>query len=292
MADVNDEATSDGRYAALCDHASRTARQILSHGPGGGSSGSAAYLYRRSEQFVAGHRSGDRPRPDCGAADALDAVARAYPAIRAGDLTGEEVFALHDGLWGRLMTEWPMGDYARMAADALASLVGAGGTVVELGAGVGATTRLIQPIVRARGGRLVATDLLYRGARAADFDRPLVGQVPGADVVVATNALHCSADPAVALRHVAALLEPGGALVLAEGAPFPTPGVPWALDLLFGACGGWFDRGGFRTPEFWLGALRAAGFVRVERIRWPSGRYYLGGCFVATAPGRGNASVG
>ena len=174
-----------------------------------------------------------------------------------------------------------MGQYARMAAAAVCADLRPGTAVVELGAGVGATARLIRGPVAAAGGRLVATDQLYGAAARVDFDAPLVGQLGQADaqagVVVATNALHCARDPERTLRWIRELLPFSGQLVIAEGAPWPEDGVPWALDLVFGCLAGWHDRSGFRTWPYWREALRRAGFGRLQRTPVPSERYDLGG---------------
>jgi long-chain acyl-CoA synthetase len=272
----------DEDYLSLCDHAYRVAIRICVQGPipPGTLDPGARYLLARSTRFSAAYSGGGRPRPSSAAADALDAVADAWPAIARGDLSGEMLFEHHPGLWQRLMNEWPMGHYADMVAQALAGLGRGLGNVVELGAGTGATTRRIRPIIERQGGHLTATDLGYGPARAVDFERRLLPQIGRADVVVATNALHCAQDPLMTLRWIRELVSPAGLVMLGEGAPDPEPGVPWALDLIFGACRGWHDRGGFRSPEFWLRATREAGFEDVRRIPWPSRRYELGGVLI------------
>lgn len=272
----------DERYAALADHAVRVARRIYGDGDAPTGSESASYLFTESRLLIEAYVDGGRPRRQEAAADALDAVAAAWESIRQGTESGEEVFQRHNGLWPRLMSEWPMGHYAQMSANALADVDLALETVVELGAGVGATTRLIRDVVHGRGGRLVATDLHYGRSLAVDFDQPLLPQVPIADAVVATNALHCARDPVVTLGWIRQVLRPGGVLILGEGAPFPEQRVPWALNLLFGACRGWYNRGGFRTPAFWLDAMRTAGFNVLDHSPWPSNRYELGGVYTAT----------
>ncbi|UQS23163.1 hypothetical protein L1857_10205 [Amycolatopsis thermalba] len=48
---------------------------------------------------------------------------------------------------------------------------------------------------------------------------------------------------------------------VAEGtSPTTSEGIPWALDVLFAAADGWWDRGGLRSRWEWLDLLRAAGF--------------------------------
>ncbi|WP_406205566.1 class I SAM-dependent methyltransferase [Kitasatospora sp. NBC_01560] len=282
MGDMEWPVDHDRGYAALADHASRIAGMICGGVGRPPQTASTRYVLEESRRLLDAWHPEGHPRPRSAAADTLDAIAAAWPSLCEGAVTGEEVLARQDGLWQRLMSEWPMGRYAQMSADALAAHDGPVGTVVELGAGVGVTTRLIRDSVAMRGGRLLATDLHYGASQAVDFDCPLLAQLPPADVVVATNALHCAADPVATLGWIRELLNPDGVLILGEGAPFPEPGVPWALNLLFGVCQGWFDRGGFRSPEFWTQAMSSAGFGRVSRHRWPSDRFEFGGVLVAS----------
>jgi long-chain acyl-CoA synthetase len=271
----------DDDYAALRDHARRVAASIVASRADGRAGAPARYVLRESARLVACTPDEGATPPPVAAVEALDLVHAGWDDIRGGAVSGEELFGAAGDLWARLMNDWPMGAYAELAARAFAAADGPAGAVVELGAGVGATTRRLRPLVEARGGALLATDVAYGPGRAIDFDRPLADQLPAADAVVATNALHCARDPEQTLRWIAEILRPGGLLVLAEGAPWPEPGVPWALNLLFGVFRGWYDRGGFRSSAFWLDALGRAGFEAVGHDPVPSHRYELGGCICA-----------
>jgi surfactin synthase thioesterase subunit/SAM-dependent methyltransferase/acyl carrier protein len=92
------------------------------------------------------------------------------------------------------------------------------------------------------------------------------------DVVVAANVLHATRDMVATLRHVLALLAPGGVLVALEVVVRDV----W-LDVVFGLLEGWwrFDDTALRPdgaamdPATWRRALTAAGFV--ECVVGPDG---------------------
>jgi SAM-dependent methyltransferase len=281
-----DDPPEDELYASLCDHAHQVATAVLNdscHGVSVSAECRSAIRYVHFEcyRFVKAYAPRNGARPDGPAVEALDAVASAVNTALDDSHFYKSVFTDRPHLWHRLMSCWPMGYYATMTANALKSIEAPLGVVVELGAGVGATTRLVRPIVARRGGQLIATDLHYGHTRRVDFNLRLSEQLPTAHAVVATNALHCAADPVATLSWIGEVLRDGGALVFAEGAPYPEPGVPWALNMAFGPCHGWFDGGGFRTPNFWVSALDAAGFGEIYYEQWPSARYEFGGVFVA-----------
>jgi hypothetical protein len=271
---------ADELYAALCDYVHRRALVVAENTVEPSAPASIRYLSEESRRFVVAYPGGRRLRPSGAPADALDVVLDGWEELRAGRVSGEGLFAGHPRLWPRLMEEWPMGQYAEMVAETLAACAPSPATVVELGAGVGATTRRIRRHLLAKRGRLLATDKAYTGSSSIDFDSPLSDQLGFApDVVVATNALHCARDPQRALVGIAELLRPGGLVVLGEGAPFPEPGIPWALNLVFGPCHGWHDRGGFREAGYWTEGLRRAGFEDVTFEPCSSQRYDFGGVF-------------
>jgi SAM-dependent methyltransferase len=137
-------------------------------------------------------------------------------------------------------------------ADALALLRAAvpaadGEAWADLGAGTGVFSRALATLV-GRGGRVIAVD---RDARAlaslrgrrhpppgpAAAVEVLVGDVTGPlalpplDGVVMANVLHFVADAAGVLSRVAALLTPGGRLVLIEyEGRRPGPWTPYPVD--------------------------------------------------------------
>ncbi|GAB3564209.1 hypothetical protein GCM10027445_07660 [Amycolatopsis endophytica] len=149
----------------------------------------------------------------------------------------------------RLMCEWPMSVYAEYAAEVVAADGRARGRVLDAG-----------------------PDDLDSGPGPEMFD-----------TVVATNAVHCAADKEMALRRLRGMLTDGGRLVLAEAAsPTTVEGSPWALDVLFAARDGWWDRGGLRSRWEWLHLLRVAGFRDPGFAALQAGRHDLGGVLWAS----------
>jgi acyl transferase domain-containing protein/acyl carrier protein len=216
-------------------------------------------------------------------------------AVLDGVLKGSEDPLQHLFLDGsltearRLYEESPYAQtYNTILAAALAAATGrAEGTrlrVLEIGAGTGGTTGFALPVLPADRTDYAFTDLsplfLERAAErfaAYPFVRRAlldIEQDPGTqgfpagsqDVVIAANVLHATADLAQSLRHVRALLPPGGLLLLLEGvAP-----ERW-VDLTFGLTEGWwrFADTALR-PDYplvdaatWTDVLTAAGFDQI-----------------------------
>ncbi|AIJ21606.1 AMP-binding protein [Amycolatopsis methanolica] len=94
--------------------------------------------------------------------------------------------------------------------------------------------------------------------------------------------LHRAADKEMALRRLRDMLTDGGWLVLAEGTSPTTGATPWALDPLFAAVDGWWDRGGLRSRWEWLRLLRDAGFREPGYAALHVGHHDLGGVVWAT----------
>ena len=135
-----------------------------------------------------------------------------------------------------------------------ARAAGQGGLrVLEIGAGSGATTRLLLPLLPAEHSEYVFSDLsplFLDKARRAFADFPFmryqvfdVEKDPRAqgledekfDIIVAANVLHATADLRQSLAHARALLAPGGLLLLLES----TRKESW-VDLTFGLTEGWW----------------------------------------------------
>jgi acyl transferase domain-containing protein/NADPH:quinone reductase-like Zn-dependent oxidoreductase/acyl carrier protein len=156
--------------------------------------------------------------------------------------------------------------------------------VLEIGAGTGATTARILPVLPAGRTEYLFTDIspLFtiraaerfadtRGLRAQPLDierdpaeQGLVGRQ--FDLVVAANVLHATRDLRASLRHVRGLMAPGGVLVLLEG----TGPLAWG-DLTFGLTEGWWrfaDRDirpdhPMASLAVWRRVLTESGFVAV-----------------------------
>ena len=170
---------------------------------------------------------------------------------------------------------------------------GAALRVVEIGAGTGATTT---PVIQALQQAGIAfdyrvTDLsaaLLREVRARhqdvagvsftalDIARPPAtqGLAEGeADLVIASDVLHATADIAQSLAHAAALLKPGGVLLLNE-----TTRRDDVATLTFGLLDGWWlardaarrmPHAPLLSAEGWADALREAGFDAVAALPAP-----------------------
>ncbi|HWA89095.1 MAG TPA: aminotransferase class III-fold pyridoxal phosphate-dependent enzyme [Rhizomicrobium sp.] len=158
--------------------------------------------------------------------------------------------------------------------------------IIEIGAGTGGTTGYVLPVLAARNVEYRFTDLSRRFLDAArrrfaatsfvQYDILDIEQTPAlegaADIVIAANVLHATADLRATLDHARALLRPGGLLMVMEG----TGRARW-LDLVFGLTEGWWrfaDRD-LRAHHALIGAdewrelLGACGFV--DPVALPSG---------------------
>jgi acyl transferase domain-containing protein/SAM-dependent methyltransferase len=181
--------------------------------------------------------------------------------------------------------------------------------VLELGAGTGATTASILPVLPPERTTYVFTDVsdlfLDRAAQkfqAFSFVRyslldleksPAEQGYPehSFDLVIAANVLHATRRLDATLAYMRQLLTPGGLLLVNEA----TTLLSW-FDITTGLIGGWqaFDDG-WRTDhpllslEQWRQALAASGFERVAA--WPEAgaptRVLGQGIFLAQAPQAG-----
>ena len=189
--------------------------------------------------------------------------------------------------------------------EAVAGLVGGSGSaprILEIGAGTGATTHYVLPVLPA-ATEYVFTDLsshlVARAQRSfagrsnitckvfdVDDKTPLEqGFVPHTfDIVIAANVLHATRYLERTLGRVVEMLKPGGTLVLLEG----TRALRW-VDLTFGMTEGWWrfaDRElrpdhALLTPLQWSALLRKCGFAEVESV--PAGVEVAGQAVVAGA---------
>jgi acyl transferase domain-containing protein/SAM-dependent methyltransferase/NAD(P)-dependent dehydrogenase (short-subunit alcohol dehydrogenase family) len=143
---------------------------------------------------------------------------------------------------------------ARIVADAVSAAVDRPLRVLEIGAGTGATTASVLPILPPERTDYVFTDVsqlfLARAAEAfaahpfVEYRRLDIERDPAAqgfelesfDIVLAANVLHATRDLAQSIRNARSLLAPGGLLVLLEG----TARQCW-IDLTFGLTTGWWS---------------------------------------------------
>lgn len=157
--------------------------------------------------------------------------------------------------------------------------------ILEIGAGTGGTTRHILSVLNGQPVRYTFTDvtpLFIRKAKESFLDCPFMSHrlldiekdpvaqgfvAGGANLVIAANVLHATADLGVSLTHARRLLAPGGLLLLVEGAA-PRD---W-IDLIFGLTDGWWKFTDHRRrPDYplmparaWKQLLTEKGFDEVE----------------------------
>src|SRR4051794_39132274 len=145
------------KYLSLLDAAREVASQIV-RTTTDGLGGAAAYIHRASQELVAAvPERGHGPTAPSGAIfECLERLLAVWPDIAARRIEGEQVFSGEQALWKRAMTEWPMGGFARMAADFMIEHNLLAGHVVELGAGVGSCSAMAAGYVT---DKFVRTDL-------------------------------------------------------------------------------------------------------------------------------------
>jgi hypothetical protein len=271
------------KYSSLLGAVRQVALQIT-RTPHEGLTGAADYIRRASQELVCAV-----PEPSHGTGagegaifECLSRLLAVWPDVAERRIEGEQVFSGDPGLWKRAMTEWPMGGFARMAADFMIEHELLGGNVVELGAGVGSCSVMVAGHVT---DKFVRTDLqpfLLKRQRIVGsverYDFNEAGPWRDLDMIFSINALHCAKDKIATLRHLFDMLREGGVVVLGEGRPHTdNRRTPWALNPFFGLFRGWWDIGGFVPRERWLAAFRQAGFSRAGYAVRRAGHHDLGG---------------
>jgi len=172
--------------------------------------------------------------------------------------------------------------------------------ILELGGGVGATTRRLAPALN-ESTSLLFTDIkpyflhaikerlpeLRLQTMILDINRP-PENIGKFDMVYATNALHVAYDIPQTLKWIYDRLLPGGVLVLGEGSPYSRDD-PWPLDMLFAFFPGWWDvplsksrpYPGFLTPEQWITMMSQSGFDTLDLHMLADQRRLFGGTYTA-----------
>lgn len=240
--------------------------------------------------------------PECAPAyRILELAARALPGFLAGSTRGEDVLfgPATMGLWFDYFSNRNP-HYApnnALTAVALAEVLPADATILELGGGAGSAAVAcletlqqagrapahyvfteVQPAFLRRGIRAV-TAALPPGCRLttgrADINQPLDLQLVegGFHGVLAVNTLHLARDLTACLSRLRQHLLPGGVLVLGELIRPPDGAVH--LELPFTLLADYYTlpldpdlrpRPGFLTDSQWLAALAEAGFSRTRII--------------------------
>jgi pyochelin synthetase len=178
-------------------------------------------------------------------------------------------------------------------AQAAANLVAASTEplrVIELGAGTGASSASVLPVLDGHCSEYLFTDVSgylvgqagkrFSGYPFVRFGRYDVNLPPGLqgvrthgyDLVIAANVMHDAPDSQDALRRAAQLLAPGGVLILIEGTGANRMQLV-SLGLLEGLSAYQDDRSvtlsALRTAEAWTTQLKAAGFIAAQA--WTGG---------------------
>ena len=249
----------------------------------------------------------------------LDEAAALYPRVARGETDGESALFRRLPLWFAYFSN-QNGYYAlnnRVTARAAAARL-AGGTVLEVGAGLGSATEALLdalderaaltsylvtepvPLFRRRAERTLraAHPRAPLAFAALDVNRPWAtqGAAPGsAHLVWGVNVFHLARDLDAVLAQARATLAPGGWLVIGEGLR-PRRGEPVDAELPFRLLASFTDvvldpatraTPGFLTAEEWLAALARAGFTGLEIV--PDAvrlRAYHAGMWAAAVCGR------
>ena len=233
----------------------------------------------------------------------LDVVAALYPRVARGEVQAERALFFRVGLWVAYFSN-ANGYYAlnnRVAARAaVARLAPPGGTVLEVGAGLGSGTEAFLDALRA-AGRLEdvtayrmtepvpffrrraerALETAWPGGPLSvgelDINQPWAAQgvAPGSCALVwGVNVFHLARRLDDVLSEARAALGRDGRLVVGEGVR-PAPDEPVDAELPFQLLDSFHDvvldpatrpTAGFLTADAWEAALRRAGFSRIEVV--------------------------
>ncbi len=268
-------------YCTLLDRCGQIARKISKHSINSKSETRVKYIFEQALAIQEVTEENNLGNEISGSiSQALDVFEAELDSILFDGLRGESLMQKHKGLWRRLMMEFPMNQYAILCADFLNKRNLISGKILELGAGVGNTSNLLEQCVDEKFIRSdLGEDLNARFSKGSyiklDFNEPF--SVRNFDVIFATNAIHCAKDKQVTLQYILNALADGGTFVLAEGEPFTYQGIPWALNIFYGMFDGWWDIGGFVKRSEWISMLKKVGFRNIGWSVLRSGQHDLGG---------------
>lgn len=176
----------------------------------------------------------------------VDALPLLFP--QDGSISAAEVY--RDSCGGQALNRL-VAEAVKQVSEALPT--GRGIRILEIGAGTGATTNAVLPLLDTDRCEYVFTDLAPGFLAAAkgnfseypqvvyrvlDIEKDPIEQGFEAghfDLVIAANVLHATADLRQTISNVSRIMNPGGQLVVIEG----TRPVRW-LDLTFGLTSGWW----------------------------------------------------
>lgn len=280
--------TSEERYEMLLQAAYKTSLQILEKGIPNDTSNQVKFIYEECKKISKckyldhNYKLYKEDSPGYFALSILD---KHWEDICNG-CKGEDIVRQYPSFWKKLMTEWPMKDYALLTSNFMIKMgLLENKNIVELGAGVGNTSTLVASYIH---GHYIRTDIfpdickrtpLLGDVCYYDFNEPPF--LENQDIVFAVNALHCAKDKRKTLMYINKMLKEGGILVAGEGMPNTQEQTPWALNAFFGLFDGWWDQGGFISRSVWLEFLESVGFCDWGYSVLRAGKHDLGGIFWA-----------
>lgn len=226
---------------------------------------------------------------DFPASEIIFLICEFWEEIKTGNCNASDLLAKRNNLWFRLMHEWPMISYAKMAAQHLIDKELLTGKVLELGAGTGNTSVLIEKHVC---NQFIRTDInpslmekIPMKGTIEKWDMNYPGRWENLDTVFGVNCLHCVQDKSATISYIYDMLKPGGTILLAEGAPTTNKdNEPWILNYMFGIFDGWWDKGGFLHRNDWIKLLTNNGFQDWGYSSLRAKSYDLGGVIWAKKP--------
>ena len=211
----------------------------------------------------------------------IDLIKNNWDKICLDNITGENLISQQKGLWYRLMTMWPMNNYAKFMFDFLFSNNLLSGKVLEIGSGVGNASVLVKDHIQ---GMYIRTDISekllekYKYSKIQEvYDFDTESRWDNLNLIFGVNALHCSKNKVRAISNLYNALQNNGYLVIAEGENITADNLPWALNLGFGIFKGWYDCGGFLPRAEWLEMFKKIGFKSYGACMLRSGKHDLGG---------------
>ena len=241
---------------------------------------SSDYIYHEAEKYLDNYTAQTLGNNSDTVFASIGIMENSLANILHNQKSGEEVMKENKGMWRELMNGFPMGSYATLCAEFLIKRKLLEGRVLELGAGIGNTSNLIEEYVNDSYIRSDYALDLNKGYKKGqymqvDFNYPL--PVRDIDTIFAVNALHCANDKGKVISYAYDALNTNGVLVIGEGQKNPYKDKPWVLNIFYGMFTGWWDKGGFLNRIEWIEYLERAGFTNIGWSKIRAGRYDFGG---------------
>lgn len=283
--------SSEIKYKLLQEYAYKIYKEILLNKPAEDLV-QLSYIFKQAYEFVDSYESDPLVSFEeiihTDVTKSLNLLAEYWPYFINGNKKPIDLIKDNKGLWESLMTGYPMGQYAILTSKFLIKNNLLNGKCLEIGAGVGNTTRLIADYVN---NEFIRTDLIPElvnkikcKGTISPYDFNKKGPWRNLDTIFGVNALHCADNKLITLQNLKEMLKPGGILVLGEGAPYPKNNTPWCLNGFYGLFNGWWDKGGFISRKEWISLLNTAGFEKIGFSQLRAGKFDLGGIIWGQRP--------